>query len=119
MNPLEWRHLVRICDKYGIDHYEIDSGISYYENKEHLMGIVRMIDGCLDVWELARMSEQQEKYMAENPLEFYASYRLADKVFGESARAEFGEPDTSPQRFSLRTMTETGFSLRMLVKSNG
>ena len=117
MTPLERRHLEKICDKYGIDYYEIDSAINYYENKEHLMGIVRMLDGCLDAFELARMDEQQEKYMAENPLEYYASHRLADKVYGETA--ELGEPDTGPQRFSLKAMAEIGFSLRVLVKHNG
>jgi hypothetical protein len=31
MNNLEKAHLKRICDKYGIDYYEIDSKISYWE----------------------------------------------------------------------------------------
>jgi hypothetical protein len=116
MTPLERRNLERICDKYGIDYYEIDSGINYSENKEHLMGIVRMLDGSLDCFELARMMEQQEQYIAENPLEYYMSCRIADQIYGEKEAPALGEPDTSPQRFSLRTRSEIGFSLRELVK---
>jgi len=115
MTPLERRHLERICDKYEIDYYEIDSGISYYENKEHLMGIVRMLDGCLDAFELARMMEQQEQYIAEYPLEYYLSHRSAGQV-GETA--ELGEVNRTPQQFSLKTMSHIRirFSLLSLVK---
>ena len=106
MTPLERRHLEKICDKYGID---------YYENKEHLMGIVRMLDGCLDAFELARMDEQQEQYIAEYPLEYYLSHRLAGQV-GETA--ELGEANGTPQQFSLKTMSpiRTRFSLLSLIK---
>ena len=115
MTPLERRHLEKICDKYGIDYYEIDSAIDYSENKEHLMGIVRMLDGCLDAFELARMMEQQEQYIAENPLEYYLSHRLAGQV---RETAELGEVNRTPQQFSLKTMTHirTRFSLRSLIK---
>lgn len=112
MTPLERRHLIKICDKYGIDYYEIDSAIDYYENKEHLMGIVRMLDGCLDAFELARMDEQQEQYIAEYPLEYYLSHRLAGQV-GETA--ELGEAN---QQFSLKMMSHIRirFSLLSLIK---
>ena len=112
MTPLERRHLIKICDKYGIDYYEIDSAIDYYENKEHLMGIVRMLDGCLDAFELARMDEQQEQYIAEYPLEYYLSHRLAGQV-GETA--ELGEAN---QHFSLKMMSHIRirFSLLSLIK---
>ena len=115
MTPLERRHLIKICDKYGIDYYEIDSAIDYYENKKHLMGIVRMLDGCLDAFELARMDEQQEQYIAEYPLEYYLSQRLAGQQVGET---ELGEANRTPQQFSLKTMSHirTRFSLLSLVK---
>ena len=32
MNNLEKAHLKRICDKYGVDYYEIDSSLTYWES---------------------------------------------------------------------------------------
>ncbi len=117
MTPLERRNLERICDKHGIDCFEIDSSVNFYENKKHLMEIVRMLDGSLGCSEVARMMEQQEQYIAENPLEYYVSCRIADQTHKEKEALALGEPDASPQRFSLRTKSEIGFSLHGLVRS--
>lgn len=40
MNPLEFWHLKRLCEKHGLDYQEIDSSLTYWENKEHLKTLV-------------------------------------------------------------------------------
>jgi len=40
MTPIERKHLERFCQKHGIDPFEIDSSLSYYENRRHIRGLV-------------------------------------------------------------------------------
>ena len=74
-----------------------------------------MLSQSLDTFELARMEALQEQYMAEHALTYYASCRTG----GETKSEEVGDADTSPQQFSLKTMTDVGFSLRAMVKRKG
>ena len=71
-----------------------------------------MLCNFLDTFELARMASLQEEYMENHALIYYASCRVG----GETKSTEVGEADTSPQRFSLRTMTSVGFSLSAYAK---
>jgi hypothetical protein len=108
MTWLERRHLEKFCDKWGIDYQEIDSSLTYNEAKKHLQEIKRMLSRSLDVFELQRMEEQQTEYIEEHPLMYYRSHM----VFGETKSSEVGEPDKTPQRFSLSELKPMGFSLR-------
>lgn len=115
MTALEIYHLRKYCRKYGLDFYEVDSAIGYWENKEHLESIVKMLRKCGDMFEIARMEDLQAQYIAENPLTYYAACQL----YGETKSSEVGDPDPSPQRFSLRTMSETtevDFSLQTIIE---
>lgn len=61
----------------------------------------------LDTIELACTEALEEQYLAEHALTYYASYHSR----GETKSKQVGDPDTSPQQFSLKTMTSVGFSL--------
>ena len=110
MKPLERRHLVRLCKKHGIDTQEIDSSLTYWENKDHLMEIARILNGSIRMeeqekrymTEILEMAEQEKWYMATFPLEYYRSLSLPYNI---------GAPDTNMQQFSLRIMSDIGFSL--------
>ena len=77
--------------------------------------MVRMLSRFLDTFELARMEDLEKQYIAENALTYYA----ACSMYGETKSEEVGELDTSPQQFSLKTMTDIGFSLRAMVRRKG
>lgn len=115
LSSLELYQLRRYCRKHGLDFEEIDSTLTYWENKKHLRSMVRMLSQSLDTFELARMEELQEQYMAEHALTYYISCHMG----GETRSEEVGVADTSPQRFSLKTMTDVGFSLRAMVQRKG
>lgn len=72
-----------------------------------------MLCHSLDTFELARIEAQWEDYLDHNFLEYYAACHM----FGETKSEETGAPDTSPQRFSLRTMTAQTFSLHTLMEA--
>jgi hypothetical protein len=103
MNNLEMAHLVRYCKKYGIDYQEIDSTLTYYENKQHLRSIVRMIDQSLDAFEIERMAELQRQYMKEDPISYY----LACQMVGETVSSETGAPVDHEVSFSLSDYVES------------
>lgn len=96
VNNLEIAHLKRICDKYGIDYYEMDSSLTYWENKKHLMGIVNRLRLSLDCFELARMESLQEQYLKEH----FLSYFVMCQLNNEATPAEVGKLPDSP-KFSL------------------
>lgn len=90
----------------------MDSTLTFWENSHHLRSMVRMLfSESLDTFELAYVGALQEQYMDEHFLSYYASCRIG----GETKSEEVGDADTAPQRFSLKTMTETGFSLRTMI----
>jgi len=95
LNNLELATLKRYCDKYGLDYYEIDNSLTFWENKKHLRALVRMLSRSLDAFELARYKALQEQYMDEHFLSYYVMCQMA----GETASAEVGEP--YQHRFSL------------------
>ena len=101
MNNLELATLKRYCDKYGLDYQEIDSKITYWENKEHLRGLVKMLTRTLDVFEMERMAEMQNQYMKEH----FISYYLACQMAGETKSTKVGQP-SSDHKFSLKLFTE-------------
>ena len=103
MNQLERYTLLRYCRKYGIDPQEIDSTLTYHENKQHLRSIFKMLNTSPDVFELARMEAQWDQYMEHNALTYYAACIL----YGETKSEEVGNPDDSPARFSLSEFAKT------------
>jgi len=105
MKALEFRHLKRLCDKYGLDYQELDNTLTYYENKKHLLELARMLSQSLDVFELARMESLQEQYMKEHFLSYYVLCQMA----GETRSAEVGEP--YHHRFSLEAYIQNAKSM--------
>jgi len=97
MNALEFRHLKRFCDKYGIDYYEIDNTLTYYENLKHLRSIAHMLTQTLDTFEIERMAELQKQYIKEHPIAYY----LACQMAGETTAADIGPP-IEEFKFSLK-----------------
>jgi hypothetical protein len=60
MTPLERRHLERLCKRFEVDPFEIDSSLTYWENKRHLRGLVSGKDlEALAERESARYEAQQ------------------------------------------------------------
>jgi len=112
LNNLELRTLKRMCDNYGIDYMEIDNTLTYYENKKHLLSLIRMLSQTLDVFEMERMAELQEQYMKDHFLCYYIMCRMA----GETRSEDVGEVSSEPQMFSLKAMAPIGFSLNMYIK---
>ena len=93
LNALERWLLKRFCDKHGLDFQEIDSTLTYYENKQHLCSLVMgplFPDVNLRVWR-----SQMERYQREHILEYYVSATLD----GETKSDEVGKPYYP--RFSL------------------
>jgi len=101
LNNLELATLKRYCDKYGLDYYEIDNTLTYWENKKHLRSLARMLSRSLDTFELARYKALQEQYMKEHILDYYVMCQLA----GETKSAKVGKPYVS-SKFSLREHTK-------------
>jgi len=97
LNALELATLKRYCDKYGLDYYEIDNTLTYWENKKHLQSLVRMMGRSLDTFELARWESLQEQYMTEHFLSYYVACAMA----GETKSSEMGSPPEE-SRFSLK-----------------
>jgi len=102
MNNLELRHLKRYCDEYGIDYQEIDDTLTYWENKQHLRTIARMLSQSLDEFELRRMEELQKQYMKEHLLSYY----LLCQLDGQTRSRETGEIPSHYPRFSLETFIQ-------------
>ena len=95
--------LKRYCDKYGIDYYEVDDKLTFWENKKHLRKLVRMMERSLDAFELARWESLQEQYMKEHMLEYYVLCQTA----GETKSAETGRPYSS--KFSLEAYIKEAY----------
>lgn len=89
---------------------EIDSTLTYSENKAYLMKLVpdfgfvcerqqaeyaEWLKDDRDSWKAAE--EEYEHFVRENFLMFYLAYQRS----GETVSAEVGEQDKSPPRFSL------------------
>jgi len=96
LSILQLRHLKRYCDKYGIDYQEVDSSLTYHENKEHLRGLVQMLMRSLDTFEMERMAELQKQYIKEHPILHY----LACQMAGETTSTDIGPH--MEEHFSLR-----------------
>jgi hypothetical protein len=111
LNGLEQYLLKKYCRKYGLDYQEVDSSITYWENFQHLKGLVNMLCNTLDGFEIARMEELQEEYVLNHPLEYFMSYRNPRK------RKAKVQTDSTPAEFSLRQMKAInhGFSLKTLI----
>ena len=110
MTALEQYNLRKFCRKNEIDPAEIDSRISYYENREYLEKLV-----ALPVKMDKLIETEEDKFQAwvhDNPLKNYA----ASQMYGETTSRETGKPDTTPPKFSLKTKAHLGFSLLSLVK---
>jgi hypothetical protein len=93
LNALELRHLKRFCTANGLDFAEIDSSITYSENKKHLRSLVpkRLED-------LGGEGESQlEDYLDNHFLSHYLSL-IADG----SANVEHVPVPQEPKAFSLR-----------------
>jgi len=98
LRALELWHLKKLCDKYDIDHQEIDDTLTYWENKRHLLSlkIERMapLDAELRTWE-----SMEEEYMNEHILSYYVMCLLD----GATTSEEKGETPPHYPRFSLET----------------
>jgi len=44
LRPVERKHLLDLCSRHEIDSQEIDSALSYYENKAHLLALAHVVD---------------------------------------------------------------------------
>lgn len=96
MRALELHLLKRLCDKHGLDYQEIDSNVTYWENKAHLLGLIQQRSGSL-VTEFDRAAESaEERYMKEHALSHY----ILCKMDGETESEEVGP--VWQHRFSLR-----------------
>lgn len=102
MNSLEMRHLLNFCRKHGFDSHLIDRTLTYSENKDYLKSLVPDFDpeSRMKEWEAAELW-----WMREHPL----LSRMAENTPQEAACAV---DDGRPLRFSLKTLTYVGFSLR-------
>ena len=101
MNQLEFYHLMQLCKKYGIDMQEIDSSLTYWENKKHIMGFVKMLSRSLDCFELARVEALQEQYLKEH----FLSYFIMCQLNKETTPAEVGKLQAT-KKFSLAEFIE-------------
>lgn len=104
MRPLELWLLKRLCDKYGLDYQEIDSTLTYYENKEHLESLIFPPDyGSLTVdksgWErsLDKWEAHQEWFLQTHFLYYY----IACIEAGWTISKEVGAPLPHFPHFSL------------------
>ena len=110
LNHLQLYQLKKFCRKYGLDEMEIDSTLTYSENKAYLMKLVpdfgfvcerqqaeyaEWLKDDRDSWKSAE--EEYEHFVRENFLMFYLDYQRN----GETTSAEVGEQDNSPSQFSL------------------
>jgi len=86
---------LKICDKYEIDPQEIDNEISYWENKSHLMSIVRELRLSGDVFAIENWAERYNQYREQHPIEYYLSSQTALPKPSEIAPVTDG-------KFSLR-----------------
>jgi hypothetical protein len=44
LTAVERKHLLDLCSRHRLDSQEIDSSLSYYENKSHLLEIAHVVD---------------------------------------------------------------------------
>jgi len=44
MTTIEIKHLERFCQRHGIDPFEVDSSLTYWENKKHLKSLITRSD---------------------------------------------------------------------------
>jgi len=44
LSPIERKHLLALCSRHSLDAQEIDSSLSYYENKAHLLALAHVVD---------------------------------------------------------------------------
>jgi hypothetical protein len=102
VNNLEKSHLKRLCDKYGVDYYEIDNTLTYDENKKHIMEMVKMLRHSLDNFDLAQIEAMQEQYMKEH----FLSYFIMCQLNNETTPAEMGKVLEPPRKFSLAEFAE-------------
>jgi hypothetical protein len=93
VKALEWRHLRRFCKEHGLDEMEIDSTLTYWENKKHLESLVADFgqEDRLDEWR-----SQQDWYLENHALTNYIMHARE----GETVSKEMGRPPTE-FRFSL------------------
>ena len=99
MNALELWHLKRLCNKWEIDYQEIDSTLTYWENKRHILTIVAKMVYPLDPTVERTWKSLEEKYMAEHFLIYYICC-IED---GLTISEEMGETSPHYPRFSLET----------------
>ena len=103
MTNIERRHLREFCRKHDLDSQEVDSTLTYGENREYLESLARTPERAqekaLDAYEAERELAQQfiAEFIAEHPLTYY----LACQMYGETTSAEVGEPVTKLKPFSL------------------
>lgn len=71
MNALERWHLRRLCDKWEIDYQEIDSTLTYWENKRHILSLVAERVYPLDPLVKRDWRSLEQKYMEEQFLTYY------------------------------------------------
>jgi len=98
VKALEWRHLRRFCREYGLDEMEIDSTLTYWENKKHLESLVADFgqEDRLDKWR-----SQQEWYLKNHALTNYVMHARE----GKTVSKETGPPIEF--RFSLSSYIAT------------
>jgi hypothetical protein len=89
MNRLEFNHLLKLCEKHGIDSYEIDSSISYAENKKHIQALITAPELDMKKW-----GSVEEQYIHEHP--------LWDYITNSPRRRQRKTVPPQPEGFSLR-----------------
>jgi len=77
MTPIEVEHLHRLCRRLQVDVAEIDSSISYYENKKHIRGLVSVKD--LDALAEREVSRLEAERASREPNGHYHKGALCPK----------------------------------------
>jgi hypothetical protein len=95
MNYLQIKHLLKLCKKHKVDPYEIDSTLSYSENKKHLQ--TKVIDSNpekdMDKWRSA-----EEQYLKDHPLWNYIM---------NTPKTRHRKVPPEPEEFSLRAYAQS------------
>jgi hypothetical protein len=93
MNYLQIKHLLKLCKKHKVDPYEIDSTLSYAENKKHMRSLIINPERDMDKWDSA-----EEQYLKDHPLWNYIMNTL---------KTRHRKVPPEPEGFSLRAYAQS------------